>query len=256
MDIQLSPIARDIVLNQIAKLIKESLSGEASDINSDLQSLSNELKADGEDVTNTEVQAAMLSALLDADGDIESVDVSDVDAIKTEIRESKNYVLTEGGGVLETLHVASDIMGNSAFLHALAKAIHTVTGQDVDENKLKARINKVVTRIKKWTGFPAMVIEKAFAWIAKQFGAGEFGQKIAGLSGVLVATITMLVIAVYLFPSITSGILLVLAITAMIGKSMEIIDTVKKIIALVKDNVDKIDQTVKPSGDYSSYGSE
>lgn len=239
MNIQLSPAARDIMLQQLSRLIIESLSGNASDVASDLKTLSSELKADGEDITNAEVQAAMLNALLDANGDLDQVDVNDVDAIKREIRESRGHVLSEGGAVLGTLHVASDILGNSALIHIIAESIHKITGQDVDENKLKTRIQTITSRIKNVAGFPARVIEKSFTWIAKQFGASEFTQKIAGLSGVLLSTIIMLAIAIYLFPSITSGVLLVLAVCAMIGKGVEIIETVKKIINLVRDQSNK-----------------
>ena len=137
---KLAPIANTIILSKLSNLILESADGDASSIQSQLQDLSTELKSDGEDITDEEVQAAMLNALVDADGDVSQVDVDDVESIKTEIRESRGYTLTEGGGVLGALHTVGDVLGNSAFLHELAIGIEKVTGKKVDEGKLKSKI--------------------------------------------------------------------------------------------------------------------
>lgn len=233
---KLAPIANTIILSKLSNLILESVDGDASSIQSQLQDLSAELKSDGEDITDEEVQAAMLNALVDANGDVSQVDVDDVEAIKTEIRESRGYTLTEGGGVLGALHTVGDVLGNSAFLHELAIGIEKVTGKKVDEGKLKSKIESVTSMLKKVTGLPAKAMEKAFEWIAKKLGGSEFQQKVAGIAGTLVATIALLALAAYFFPSITSGILMVFAITGMLGKSAEIYKLIKELIHHLKTN--------------------
>lgn len=233
---KLAPIANAVILSRMTNLILESASGDASAVQSQLQSLSAELKADGEDITDEEVQAAMLDALVDANGDVSQVDVEDIESIQNEIRESRGYTLTEGGGVLGALHTVGDVLGNSAFLHELAIGIEKVTGKKVDEGKLKSKIESITGMLKKVTGFPAKAMEKAFEWIAKKLGGSEFQQTVAGIAGTLVATVALLALAAYFFPSITSGILMTFAITGMLGKSAEIYKLIKELIHHLKSN--------------------
>jgi hypothetical protein len=225
---KLTPIAQSVILNSYSKLIVESVGGDAKAIQSQLFSLGTELKKDGEDVTDEEVQAALLSALIDADGKIDSVDVSDVESIKTEIKESRSYI--NEAGVLHGIEAVGTVLGNSAFIETLADGLQKIGLKNVDEKTLKSKLDKAVNGIKSVTGFPAKVMEKAFGWIAKKMGATVSNQKIAGLTGTLLVTVTLLSIAVALFPSITSGVLLVFAISGMIGKGAEIVKLVKEII--------------------------
>ena len=230
---KLAPIAQNVVVRSYIRTLTESVTGDAASVQKQLFSLGAELKKDGDDVTDEEIQAAMLNALIDADGNINDVDVSDVESIKTEIKESRNYLL-ESGGILGALHVAADVLGNAAFIHVLSEAMHKAGFKTVNEAKLKAKLEKIILKIKNVTGFPAKVMEKAFAWIAKKMGASVFAQKIAGLSGALLITLVLLAIAVYLFPSITSGILLAFAISGMIGKGAEIVKLIKEMLAHIK----------------------
>ena len=103
----------------------------------------------------------------------------------------------------------------------------------MDESKYKKNIESAVALIKRVTGFPAKMMEKAFTWIAKKLGFGAMGQKIAGLAGTLIVTVAFLALAIYLFPSITSGIALMFAISGMIGKSLEI----KKILGEIWEHI-------------------
>jgi len=231
---KLTPIVLDIIVRKNYKLLTESAESDADKVQTQLANLSNELKADGEDITDEEVQAAVLSALIDADGDLNAVDVSDVEAIKTEIKESREYV-TEAGGALGVIHVVGDVLGNAAFIHILATGVHKITGENIDEAKLKARLDQAFSGIKKVTGFPAKVMEKAFAWIAKKFGASEKAQHIAGISGTLLVTMALFALAIILFPSVTSGVLLVIAIMGVAGKSAEIVNLTKELVHHVKD---------------------
>ena len=232
---KLKSIASGIIVRKNYKLLTESAESDADKVQDQLADLTNALKADGEDITDEEVQAAVLSALIDADGDLNAVDVSDVEAIKTEIKESREYI-SEAGGVLGSIHLVGDVLGNAAFIHILAEAVQKVTGKDVNEDKLKAKLDRTFGGIKKVTGFPAKVMEKAFAWISKKFGASETGQRVAGLSGTLLVTVALFALAIYLFPSVTSGVLLVIAIMGVAGKSAEIIKLTKDLIQHVKDS--------------------
>lgn len=232
---KLAPIAQNVVIRSYMRSLTESITGDAASVQKQLFSLGAELKKDGEDVSDEEVQAALLSALIDADGKINNVDVSDVESIKTEIKESRNY-LTESGGILGTLHIAADVLGNAAFLHVLSEAMHKAGFKNVDENKLKAKLEKALASIKTVTGFPAKVMEKAFSWVSNKLGASASAQKIAGLAGVLLVTLALLAVAVYLFPSITSGVLLVFGISGLLGKGVEIVKLIKEIIAHIKEH--------------------
>ena len=232
---KLAPIAQNIVLHSYVRTLLESATGDASAVQKQLFSLGTELKKDGEDITDDEVQAAMLSVLIDADGKVNNIDVSDIESIKTEIKESRSY-LKEEAGILHAVEAVGTVLGNTAFLHVLTDGLHKIGFNNVDENKLKAKLEKVVAGIKSVTGFPAKVMEKAFSWIASKLGAGEMGQKIAGISGVLLITIALLTLAIYLFPSITSGVLIVFAISGMIGKGVEITKLVKELVAHIKEH--------------------
>jgi len=233
---KLKSIASNIIVRKNYKLLTESAEGDADTVQSQLANLSDELKADGEDITDLEVQAAVLSALIDADGDLDAVDVSDVEAIKTEIKESRGYV-SEAAGALAIAHTAGDILGNAAFIHTLASSIHKVTGKNIDEAKLKARLDSIFNEIKKVTGFPAKIMEKFFAWITKKFGASEKAQHIAGIAGTLLVTISLFALGIYLFPSITSGVLFAISLLGLAGKSTEIFTLTKDLIRMIKSNV-------------------
>ena len=231
---KLAPIAQNIVLHSYVRTLLESATGDASAVQKQLFSLGTELKKDGEDITDDEVQAAMLSALIDADGKVANVDVSDIDSIKKEIKESRTYI--NESGILHSIEAVGTVLGNTAFLHILAEGLHKLGFKSVDEKSIKAKIEKVISGIKKVTGFPAKVMEKSFEWIADKLGFSKFGQKIAGLAGTILATILLLALAAYLFPSITSGILIVFAITGMVGKSAEIYKLIKELIEYIKEN--------------------
>ena len=232
---KLAPIAKNIITTNFIKFLTESATSDAETVQAQMSALSTELKKDGEDITDDEVQAAMLSALIDADGKADNIDVSDIDGIKKEIKESRSY-LNEDEGILHAIEAVGTVLGNSAFLHILTEGLHKIGFAGVDENKLKAKLEKVISAIKSVTGFPAKIMDKAFSWIAKKLGVGELGQKIAGISGVLLITIALLVLAGLLFPSITSGILMVFAISGMVGKSVEIIKLIKELIAYIKEH--------------------
>jgi uncharacterized protein YqgV (UPF0045/DUF77 family) len=235
---KLAPIAQSIVLQTYVKFLIESAEGDASAVQKQLFSLGAELKKDGENITDDEVQAAMLSALIDANGKVANVDVSDIDSIKKEIKESRSYI--NESGILHSIEAVGTVLGNSAFLHILAEGLQKLGFKEVDEKSMKTKVEKVIFGIKKVTGFPAKVMEKSFAWIAEKLGFSKFGQKIAGISGTILATVLLLALAAYLFPSITSGILIMFAITGMAGKSAEIYKLIKELINYIKEHQEEV----------------
>jgi len=237
-NMKLAPIAHSVLLKACTKLVLESAQGTAGAVKNKLFALGNDLKKDGEDVTDDEVQAALLSALIDADGKVDSLDVSDVEAIKQEIKESRSY-LKEDAGILHTIEMVGTLLGNTAFLHVLTEGLHKVGFANVDENKLKANLERIVKLLKSVTGFPAKAMEKAFAWIAKKLGSSVFGQKVAGMAGTLVVTVILLSLAIYLFPSVSSGVLMIFGISGMMGKSVEIIKIIKELIHHVGEHMEK-----------------
>ena len=233
---KLAPIANTVILSRISNLILESASGDASAVQSQIQDLSAELKADGEDISDEEVQAAMINALVDADGDMSQIDVEDVESIKNEILNARGYTLSESSSVLHAIHSGGDVLGNAAFIHQLALGVEHVTGKKIDEGKLKTKIQWITEKIKKASGLPAHAMEAFFEWVAKKLGGSEFQQKVAGMVGTLVATVALLALAVYFFPSITSGFFIILAIGGMLGKTAEIYDLIKKLIDFIKNH--------------------
>lgn len=232
---KLASIAQHVILKNYSKNFLNETS--AQEVQSKLNTLNTELKKDGEDITDEEVQAAMLNALIDADGDVNAVDVSDIESIKKEIKESRNYIY-EGGGVLHAVEQAGTILGNAAFIHLLAEGLHKI-GIPIPEEKIKKNMDKFVKGIKAVTGWPAKAMERAFSWMAKKLGFGDFGQKIAGIAGSLIVTIALFAIGIYMFPSIVSTVSLIFAISGLLGKGGEIIALIKKLIQTIREELDK-----------------
>ena len=239
--IKVSDLAQRVLLEQRMKRLFEDTTSSAKNILQQTQALSKELKADGEDVSDDEVQAAMLSALVDANGNVSAVDVSDVENIKTEIKESKGYAINESGdGFIHAIEMVGNILGNTALLNEISAAIEELTGLKINAGKLQKGLNSFFKGLKTVTGYPAKVIEKAFAWIAKKLGAGEWGQKVAGYSGMLVLILVLGTIGVMHFPVLgASSLGMLFSVTGLLGKGAETINLVKKIFALIKQKVEE-----------------
>jgi hypothetical protein len=251
-------MATNIFLSRLV----ESIAGDASKAQNQAKELAIDLKAAGEDITDDEVQAAMLGALIDADGKIEDVDVSDVEKIADNIKEGR---LSEGAGVLGTIHTVGDVLGNAALIHVLAAGITKLTGKTIDEQKLKETIEYWTKKIKNVSGFVGNMIEKAIEWIAENiFGADIKTAKIAGITGLMIVTITLGVIGILLFPSITSTVSLVFTVLALIGKGGEMATLISKLWKTIKASKEEIEAEhakEKPSkSDYrpgeASFGAE
>ncbi len=83
--ILLSEIAKNVITSKKTKRLMENVSGMASNIQSKVVELGKEIKAAGEDITDEEVQAAMLMAALQDNGNLDKVDAQDIEAITQQI---------------------------------------------------------------------------------------------------------------------------------------------------------------------------
>ena len=233
--IKLTPLLNEIVFRSII----ESVGGDADKIEKETEDLEQELEKSGMDADSEEVQAAMLNALVDADGDVEQLDVSDVESIAKDIKESRGSVINEGGKVVMVLEAIFGVLGNAALLNAIAEKVEKTTGKKIDPAKLKTKIDKVADRVKNITGLPAVAMERVFAWMAKKLGGGIFAQKIAGYSGTFIAVLLMFLFGIMHFPGVASIPFFIFSIAGLLGKGTEMIKMVKEIVHEVKIEMEK-----------------
>jgi hypothetical protein len=253
--IKVSDLAQQVLFEHRIKRLFEDTKSTANSILQQTMALSKELKADGEDITDDEVQAAMLSALIDANGNVTAVDTSDIENIKTEIKESRGYTINESSdGFIHAIEMVGNILGNTALLNEISSAIEELTGLKINASKLQKGLNTFFKGLKQVTGFPAKAIEKAFAWISKKLGAGEWGQKVAGYSGLLIIILILGTIGVMHFPVLgASSIGMLFSVTGLLGKGAETINLVKKIFALIKQKVEENPDIMKGDDDTAEF---
>ena len=233
--ISIKELAQQILWEKRVKLIFENAAGMASGIQSQVVNLGKELQAAGQDATDEEVQAALLMAALDDKGKLDNVDAQDVGAVAGQIKEARGYTLTESGA-LHTIELVGNVLGNTALLNVIAKAVEKATGKKVDAGKLSVGINKIVGFLKKLTGLPAKAMEKFFGFITKLLGGGDAAQKIAGYSGTLLVVVAFFALGAMFFPVLgASPLMIVLSLTGLIGKGFEIAGLWKHIKDAIKD---------------------
>ena len=222
--ISIKELAQQILWEKKVKMIFENAAGMASGIQSRVVNLGKELAAAGEDATSEEVQAALLMAALDDKGKLDNVDAQDVDAVAGQIKEARGYTLAEsGGGLIHTLEMVGNILGNTALMNVIAKAVEKATGKKVDPSKMAAGVNKMAGFLKKLTGLPAKAMEKFFAFIAGKMGGGDVAQKIAGYSGTMIVVLVFFALGTLFFPVLgASPLMVVLSLTGLVGKGFEI----------------------------------
>jgi uncharacterized membrane protein YeaQ/YmgE (transglycosylase-associated protein family) len=243
---KLKPLATQAYL----KILVESVSGDASAAMSQTKKLSQDLERAGSDADSEEVQAAMLGALVDADGDISKVDVDDVEKIKQDIEENRGYKINEAsGGWIDMLHKLVDILGNAALLNAIADNVEKVSGKKLDKEKLKSKMEKLAAHVKTISGWPAKQLEKFFAFVARSLGGGKFAQKIAGYSGTLLATAIMFAFGIAHFPSVGASFSFFFAIGGLLGKGAEMIHMIKEIMKAVQEEMANVGDTTAPQFD-------
>ena len=223
--ILLSEITKGILTSKKTRRLMENVSGMASTIQSKVMDLGKEVKAAGEDITDEEVQAAMLMAALQDNGNLDKVDAQDVEAIAQQIQEARGYRLKEagGGGLLHTIELVGAALGNVALLNVVATTMKELTGKEINPDQISQKIEKAMGPIKKLTGLPAKAMEKFFEWITKKLGGGKASQKIAGYSGTIVVVTILLALGLLFFPVLgASPIMVFLSLTGIVGKGFEL----------------------------------
>lgn len=222
--ISIKELAQRVLWEKRVKLIFENAVGMASGIQSQVVNLGKELQAAGQDVTDEEVQAALLMAALDDKGKLDNVDAQDVDAVAGQIKEARGYTIAEsGGGLIHTLEMVGNILGNAALLNVIAKAVEKATGKKIDPSKMSAGITIMAGFLKKLTGLPAKAMEKFFAFIAGKMGGGDAAQKIAGYSGTMLVVLVFFALGTLFFPVLgASPLMIILSLTGLVGKGFEI----------------------------------
>lgn len=184
--------------------------------------------------------AAAISDLLDANGDLEKIDIEKLEESykKTNITEDLNE--SAGESIIHALEVVSTILGNAALMEFISGKISKILGKKVETSSIISAVRKMINLIKEAVGFPSKVIEKFFEWLGKMFGFSASGQKIMGLLSLGVVVIILFVVGIAFFPaaaSITgiSGVLaLILSVTALIGKAAEIVRIIQDIVSVIK----------------------
>lgn len=238
--ISISELTQQILYRRKIKSLFENVAGMASSVQSQVMNLGKELKKAGEDITDEEVQGAMLMAALEDKGKIEKVEPEEVKALVDQIKESRGYRISESGGLLHVIEVAGSILGNVALLNVIAATIEKVTGKKVNPGFLRSTINEMTASLKEVTGLPAKAIEKFFSVVTKLFGGGEAAQKIAGYSGTLLLVLVLLGLGIAMFPVLGgSVIMIILSLLGLIGKGFEIVALWDHLKHAIKDYKEK-----------------
>ena len=242
--ITLSELTYRIILEQRAQRLMETITAAASSANSALKQIGDKINNAGMDISDEEVQAALLSKLLDAGGKVDKVDVSDVQELEKQIQESRDYIQESGGAAATVAHAVGDVLGNAAFIETIAHGLAKITGKK--DAEIKASFKKAQTFLKNAgaiAGFPGKVIERFFKWIAAKWGGGEKAQKIFGITGMMLFVVVMAVVAILSFPSLTSFVSIALGATALLGKTMEMVKLIKHLIHTIGSHEKEVEET-------------
>ena len=236
--ILLSEIAKKVITTKKGRRLLENVQGLASNVQTKVMELGKEIKAAGEDITDEEVQAAMLMAALEDGGNLDKVDAQDVETITQQIKEARGYRLKEagGGGLLQTVELIGAALGNVALLNVVASTMKELTGKEINPDQISQKINKAMGPLKKLTGLPAKAMEKFFEFITKKLGGGKASQKIAGYSGTIVVVTILLALGLLFFPVLGASPLMVfLSLSGVIGKGFELTTLWKHLTDAIKD---------------------
>jgi hypothetical protein len=233
-----------------SEFVKESIEGEAKEI-------AQEIDTDEIEKIDPEKIAATLSALIDAGGDLDKIDLDQIEENFQQILEDSEK---EGGdinesetGIVYLLEVMGTVFGNVDLMHFISEKLSKKLGRKIDISKSAKLIESILNSIKKATGFAAKVFKKFFEWIGKLLGLDKVGTKLMGLISLGVATIIMIVVGIAFFPAASaisgiSGVLaLFLSVTALIGKITEVIVISQEIITVIRLELDKKLHTKDPT---------
>jgi len=244
--IRLSDLTHQILIERRVNKLLENISSVASSVQGELKKLGDDVVDAGLDMADDEVQAALLMSLLDSKGDIDKVDVSDVEAIEKQVQEARGHINESASGVGAVVHTIGDILGNAAVVEVLSIGIAKITGKkDSDVGTAMKKVQKIFKNVGAIAGLPGKAIERAFKWIAAKWGAGEKTQKIFGIVGMMMFVVVMFIIGVLSFPSLTSAVTITIGVTALLGKTVEFIKLTKHLIHSIGKHEKEISDTNK-----------
>lgn len=212
----------------------ESVMGDINQVQDEVKQEMDDLGKEGAE--DDEIKAALLIQALDADGDLEKVDV---EKLKSDVKEGmllRGQPLNESAeGILHLIEVIGNVAGNSALIEYLCEKVEKVTGKKMDAGKVKNSIVAIADTLKKVTGLPAKAIEKFFSFIADKLGMNNSSKKALELVGMVSAIVFFFALGVAHFPVLGTGILWwILSITGLLGKSIELVRIGKEIAHLIK----------------------
>jgi hypothetical protein len=130
-------------------------------VKSDAEEIKQEIDFEEMEEVDPEKIAAALSKLIDANGDIDKIDIQEIEENFKQILESEEDKVNESGGtVVVVLEVIGTILGNAALIHFIAAGVSKILGRKVEDSKVKAALKKFVDMLKNVTGFAGKMIEK------------------------------------------------------------------------------------------------
>lgn len=219
----------------------ESVTGEIKNVQQDVDTVIKDLEADKEAADDNDVKAALLMAAIDADGDLDNIDL---EKVKNEVKENnkiKNLpagqeINESAGGLVHTLELIGNFAGNADLIHFITGKIEKATGKKIDGGKVAKTIQGIAGALKKVSGLPAKALIKFFDWVASKLGIEGDSAKGFNMVARIVVLVFLLALGVYHFPVLGAGILMqVLSITGILGKSVEILHIGKEILELIKN---------------------
>jgi hypothetical protein len=200
--------------------------------------------------------AAVLHHLIQADGDIDKVDVDHVEECYPQMEEDSDeeegHLDESASGLMTALGFMGTTMGNMDLVHFICQVVQKKTGKKVNEKEMKRKIDVILSKLKTITGFLAKTLKEFAEWVAKKvFKATDFKAELAGLVALSSTTLALFVIGlteiaelgehIHSEASTSSIFALLIGITALLGKSLELKTLGREIaVAIQTELKDKI----------------
>lgn len=247
--ISISELAQQIMLerktNKIIAEVRTILRGVSQMLNENLPNVEDsilgatkKLDSAGEDVSDMDVQAALLMAAIQKGGDPSKVSPEEVEKNMPTVQEKKQTINESEGPVLLIVETISLILGNAALVEGICKVINIATGKMINPTKFESRAKQLVNLLQKVTGWPMKKMGEAVQWIIKKLGGGDATQRIGKYSVKLTLVTVLLIIGLSFFPIAgVSAIGVVISVTALVGKGFEIVQLSKGLIKAIQDSL-------------------
>ena len=248
--LSLAEVAQRIVLErkfnkmiaEVALAIKASTrmlneAGLPTGIDKSILAATKEVEAAGKDISDENVQAALVMAALEKNGDLSKVGAQDVEAVmEKQGNQGKQSLGESAGGVVGLIEAGSVFLGNLALIETACEVFSKVLGKKIDPSSFKAGLATVLNRIKKVTGFPMRVLGNVVTWIVKKLGGSVGSQKVAASIVKMIFVMALFILAFKLFPIAgVSAMGIALSVTGLIGKGLEIVKLFKEFSAAMDE---------------------